>query len=73
MLKEFDSNFKGPVVKRVPWAIQGNTLKGKGKYICTCYEFWGVGEKFEQMKFLAAIFEMQIMKRITLFSFQNLY
>ena len=52
----------------MPWAIQGKTLEGKEKY---GNEFQGVGEKFEQMKFLAAIFEMQIMKQDTLFSFQK--
>ena len=45
-------------------------VKGKGE-IYTFYEFQGVGEKFEQMKFLAAIFEMQILKRDTIFHFRN--
>ena len=47
-------------------------VKGKGE-IYTLYEVQGVGEKFEQMKFLAAIFEMQIMKQDTLFSFQKFH
>ena len=34
------------MTKRVPWAIQGNTLEGKEKY---GNEFQGVGEKFEQI------------------------
>ena len=46
--------------------------KGKGE-IYTFSEFQGVEEKFEQMKFLAAIFKMQIMKRDTLISFQRFH
>ena len=36
-------------------------------------DFQGVEEKFKQMKFLAAIFKMQIMKRDTLISFQKFH
>ena len=39
--------------------------QGKGE-IYTFSEFQGVEEKFKQTKFLAAIFEMQVMKRDTL-------